>query len=251
MADTPAPTDSPAYTIDELAANTGVPSRTIRFYQSKGALPPPERRGRVAYYGTAHIERLELIAKLQDRGLRLRAIRDLLTRADRGELRLDEWLGLEGQLTAPWSDVQPQLLGEEQLREMVQGNRPGLIGELEEAGFVVREGHSFLIRNPALVHIALQLERAGVSFDVATHSWEILRDHLGRAANQLVSYFAARIGEGFGRGQSPEEVNKAMLALRPLGLEATKLIFAGEVERAIAEAIQSGELTRAAMKKRR
>ena len=68
--------DEATYTIDQLAALTGVPSRTIRFYQSKGALPAPVRRGRKAYYGSSHVERLELIARLQDRGLQIRAIRN-------------------------------------------------------------------------------------------------------------------------------------------------------------------------------
>ena len=61
--------------------------RTIRFYQSRGALMSPEIRGRVAYYGPAHAERLKLIAQLQDRGLRIDAIRDLLVSIDRGEAR--------------------------------------------------------------------------------------------------------------------------------------------------------------------
>src|SRR6184192_3936279 len=80
------------YTIDELAAVARVPSRTIRFYQSTGALPRPRIRGRVAYYDESHIARLKLIGTLQDRGLRIRAIRELLVRADRGELALNEWL---------------------------------------------------------------------------------------------------------------------------------------------------------------
>ena len=71
-------------TIDDLSARTGIPSRTIRFYQASGALPPPEKRGRVAYYGEKHVERLELIGNLQDRGLQIRAIRDLALRIDRG-----------------------------------------------------------------------------------------------------------------------------------------------------------------------
>src|SRR5581483_4206385 len=86
------------YTIDELATRTRVPSRTIRFYQSRGALQTPQIRGRVAYYGPAHIERLKLIGSLQDRGLSIRAIRDLLQQVDKGELSLNEWLGLEQQL---------------------------------------------------------------------------------------------------------------------------------------------------------
>src|SRR5690349_16595231 len=71
------------YTIDQLATMTRVPSRTIRFYQSKGALQPPQIRGRVAFYGAAHVERLKLIGSLQDRGLSIRAIRDLLQQADK------------------------------------------------------------------------------------------------------------------------------------------------------------------------
>jgi MerR HTH family regulatory protein len=47
-------------TIDELAADSRIPSRTIRFYQQKGVLLPPVIKGRVAYYGPRHKERLEL-----------------------------------------------------------------------------------------------------------------------------------------------------------------------------------------------
>ena len=49
-------------TIDQIAAVTGIPGRTIRYYQSRGALMPPEIRGRVAYYSEQHVERLELIS---------------------------------------------------------------------------------------------------------------------------------------------------------------------------------------------
>jgi MerR HTH family regulatory protein len=57
------------YSIDDLAAKSRVPSRTIRFYQSKQLLPKPTLRGRVAVYSDAHLERLKLVEELQDRGL--------------------------------------------------------------------------------------------------------------------------------------------------------------------------------------
>ena len=60
--------DAPVYTIDELAAATGVPSRTVRHYQWVGALQPPARKGRIALYREEHLQRLQLIGKLQDRG---------------------------------------------------------------------------------------------------------------------------------------------------------------------------------------
>ena len=121
------PADPPRteYTIDELAAVAQVPSRTIRFYQSRGALMPPEIRGRVAYYGPRHVERLKLIAQLQDRGLRIDAIRDLLASIDRGEVDLAEWLGVEQQVQAPWANDQPRTVTEEELYELAGSRRPG------------------------------------------------------------------------------------------------------------------------------
>ena len=121
----PAESQPSEYTIDELAAAAKLPSRTIRFYQSRGALMPPEIRGRVAYYGPAHIDRLKLIAQLQDRGLRIDAIRDLLTSIDRGEVDLAEWLGVEQQVQAPWANDQPRTVTEEQLYELAGSRRPG------------------------------------------------------------------------------------------------------------------------------
>ena len=97
------PPGGASWTIDELAAQVGVPTRTIRFYQARGALMRPEIRGRVAYYGDAHVERLKLIAQLQDRGLRIDAIRDLVASIDKGELDLAEWLGIEQEVQAPWA----------------------------------------------------------------------------------------------------------------------------------------------------
>ena len=104
--------------IDELAAASRVPSRTIRFYQSRGALMHPEIRGRVAYYGKQHVERLKLIAQLQDRGLRIDAIGDLMKRIDRGEVDLAEWLGVEEQVQAPWALDQARTVTEEMCRNL-------------------------------------------------------------------------------------------------------------------------------------
>ena len=52
-------------TIDELAHATGVSSRNIRYYQTRGLLPPPAVEGRLGYYDRRHVERLRLIQELQ------------------------------------------------------------------------------------------------------------------------------------------------------------------------------------------
>ena len=61
-------------TIDELAAHLGMTTRNIRAYQAKGLLRPPELRGRTGYYGSAHIERLEMVRRLQGQGMNLATI---------------------------------------------------------------------------------------------------------------------------------------------------------------------------------
>src|SRR5213592_3415736 len=61
-------------TLAELAAQSGVPARTVRFYIARGLLDGPAVAGRGADYGGAHLERLRKIRQLQRRGLTLAAI---------------------------------------------------------------------------------------------------------------------------------------------------------------------------------
>src|SRR4051794_561345 len=65
--------------VEELAARADVAVDTIRFYRSRGLLPPPEREGRIAWYGEPHVERLAEIRRLQGRGLTLATIGRLLS----------------------------------------------------------------------------------------------------------------------------------------------------------------------------
>lgn len=65
-------------TIDELAAETGMTVRNVRYYASLGLIPPPVRRGRMAYYREDHVARLELVRALQDHGFTLQAVERFL-----------------------------------------------------------------------------------------------------------------------------------------------------------------------------
>jgi DNA-binding transcriptional MerR regulator len=228
------------YTIDQLATMTRVPSRTIRFYQSKGALQPPQIRGRVAFYGAAHVERLKLIGSLQDRGLSIRAIRDLLQQADKGELALNEWLGLEQQLKEPWQSDRARVLGDSELRELLGDRRPGALAELLRLELVERQGDSYLVRSPALLEVALRLEAAGVDFETAAGAAAILRKHLSRAAADVTEFFFKRSGEGFGRELTAANLGTAYRELRPVGLEAVRLLFGREMERSLRKLVESG-----------
>jgi DNA-binding transcriptional MerR regulator len=97
------------YRVEQLAAACEVSVDTIRYYQSRGLLPPPEREGRVAWYDEQHAERIREVRSLQGKGLTLAAIArvlgDGLERPDadlaaavdaaRGETEPDELLSLQ------------------------------------------------------------------------------------------------------------------------------------------------------------
>ncbi|MBA2274215.1 MAG: MerR family transcriptional regulator [Actinobacteria bacterium] len=67
------------YRVDELAAKVGVRVDTVRFYQTKGLLPPPERDGRIAWYCEDHVDRLGRILDLKGKGFSLTSIKRLLS----------------------------------------------------------------------------------------------------------------------------------------------------------------------------
>lgn len=240
------PDEPREYSIDELAAHTAIPSRTIRFYQSKGALPKPERRGRKAFYTDLHVERLALIAKLQDRGLRIRAIRDLMGRVDAGELVIEEWLGLQDQLSASWGDETPVVYDATQLADLLGESRPGLVADLIRMGLLERRGDSYLAGSPGLLQTLLKMDTAGIELGLAHAAAELARKHLGRLASEMTEQFLKAAGDGFGGNASAGELQEAFDAARPLTQAVVRSVFATEMERVMRELAESGRLARVA-----
>jgi len=70
------------YTIQELSELTGYSRRTIRYYIQEGLLHPPSGRGRGGYYYDSHINKLSQIKSLQDKGLKLESITEILSRPE-------------------------------------------------------------------------------------------------------------------------------------------------------------------------
>lgn len=235
--------DGGRYTIDELAAHTGVPSRTIRFYQAKGMLMPPRREGRIAVYGDEHVERLRLVGELQDRGVGLRAIRELVERMGRGDVSVGEWLGFGEQLQRPWSDDAPHVIGDAELGELMGPSpRPGLVADLVRTGVIQRQGDArparYLVPSGRLLRLSLNLDSHGVDVGTAHGAEQILRKQLGKAADELVAFFKERAGRGFGSSDRPEAIAEALGALRSTAVEAVTLVFAQEIERAVRQFVE-------------
>ena len=65
--------------VEQLSVRSGLSVDTVRYYQSKGLLDPPRRDGRVAWYDDSHLDRLERIRTLQQRGFTLATIARLVS----------------------------------------------------------------------------------------------------------------------------------------------------------------------------
>jgi DNA-binding transcriptional MerR regulator len=245
-------TDStPTYSIDELAAKTNVASRTIRFYQGKGILDKPRRQGRKAFYTEDHITRLKLIAQLQDRGLRIRGMRQLLARGD-SETAVSEWLGLSDKLSEPWSKERALALDEGAMTKLI-GERPaGTLAAVLRSGLAERRDEppkTYFIPSPGLLDVALRLLDSGLSLEVLATLEPILRDGLRHAAEGVVDYF---LEEGdLGKPGDEDKLTSALDALRVQGANAVSIIFAQEIERTLGSLIEDGAPSKRSRRRRR
>jgi DNA-binding transcriptional MerR regulator len=75
-------TDAELFSIGQLAARTGLTSRTIRFWSDAGLVPPAGRSaGGYRLYDAKAVARLDLVWTLRELGLGLEVIREVLSRA--------------------------------------------------------------------------------------------------------------------------------------------------------------------------
>jgi DNA-binding transcriptional MerR regulator len=200
---------------------------------------PPEIRGRVAIYGNSHVERLKLVAQLQDRGLRIDAIRDLLTSIDRGEVDLAEWLGVEQQMQQPWANDRPRTVTEHELFELTGSKRHGLVSDLVRSKLIERKGDVFLVESPALLTLAMKLEAVGVDLDTAFGASEIVRKQMTRMSKDLVDFCVRAATDG---GIDVTDTVTTFEALRPIGVETVRVHFGREMERVLRALLESGKL---------
>lgn len=86
---------SPDMRIGELAQETDVPTKTIRYYEEIDVLPPPERAANgYRSYGPAAVERLLFVRDARATGFSLTEIAAILSLRDQGESTCNHVLGL-------------------------------------------------------------------------------------------------------------------------------------------------------------
>jgi len=107
--------------IHELAQATGVPAKTIRYYESIGLLPPPERAdNNYRQYTFAAVERLRYIISARSLGFRLTDIGEFLAARDAGTLPYQRVMNsMDGRI----ADIDRRIADLLALREALNGFR--------------------------------------------------------------------------------------------------------------------------------
>ena len=78
--------DTREFTLEDIAALTEVPRRTVRYYIQQGLMDRPHGIGKGAYYTQHHVEQLLLIKKWSQAGLSLERIGEVMKQPTAGLL---------------------------------------------------------------------------------------------------------------------------------------------------------------------
>ncbi|HET6818610.1 MAG TPA: MerR family transcriptional regulator [Mycobacteriales bacterium] len=145
-------------TLEELADLVGMTARNIRAHQSRGLLPPPERNGRLAFYGPSHEHALRRIQELQERGYNLAAISALLAQDG------DDRTALARLVLAPLLESDEIELTREQLTSMfdVQRDTERLAAALETGLLVELGDDRYLMPSRHVLEAARDLTQVGM-----------------------------------------------------------------------------------------
>jgi DNA-binding transcriptional MerR regulator len=234
-------------TVDELSGRVGMTVRTLRFYASRGLMPPPIRRGRVGYYGAEHVARLDLVRELQAHGFTLSAIEGYLERIPADATPQD--IALHRTLLTPW------------MRDLTETlDRPGLVRragrgltdddiEMLVALGVVEPTPDEDVFNVATAHLNLGIELIDLQLplDAVRAAGRIFTEHGRALAEELTDVFRTTVWPRYRQGsESPEHLQQLIERFKPVTIQGLVLAY----ERAVSEA-QRESVIRTTRKPRR
>ena len=225
--DTGEPTP-PTLTIDELAARAGTTVRTVRFYGTKGLLPPPVIGARrVGHYGPEHLARLALIEELQHQGMTLAAIERYV-----GQLPPDltaHDLAIHRAVMASWAPDGTETLDRRELER--RAGRALTEEDVERlvAMDVVRvDGAAYRV-DSGLLRLGVQLLDVPLSQEAILAARSVLTEHSRTAAHELSQLFRDEVSQ-----RAAQDVKSLSAHMQPLVVQALLTAF----QRSLREELQ-------------
>ncbi|CAL9369044.1 hypothetical protein SUDANB145_00832 [Streptomyces sp. enrichment culture] len=210
----------PVLTVDELAARAGVTVRTVRFYGTRGLLPPPViGPRRVGRYGREHLERLELIEELQRQGMTLAAIERYLERLPPDVSARD--LAVHRAVVSAWApDAVETVTRDELVRRAGRAPADDTVERLAAMG-VIRpaDGDGYHV-DLALFRLGVRLLDMPLSRESLAAAREVLLGHSRQAAREL-----SELLRGETARRDARDVRSLSADMQPLVVQALLTAF--------------------------
>lgn len=214
-------------TLDELTNRVGMSVRNVRFYTTKGLVPPPIRRGRSGYYSPDHVARLELVQELQSHGFTLSAIEKYVAGIPADATPAD--IALRRSMLAPWQADLPVEMTKAELEKRADRTlRTEDLETLDALGIAVRTARGRYQVALSQLSIGLGLLDLGYPREAAVAAAEIYARHGREIAHELYDVFRRMVWPIYKEsGASPETVQAVVERLKPLSIAS--LVSAYEV----------------------
>ncbi|MET7683486.1 MerR family transcriptional regulator [Streptomyces sp. NPDC005423] len=212
-------TEEPALTIDELAARAGVTVRTVRFYGTRGLLPPPViGPRRVGHYGQAHLSRLALIEELRHQGMTLAAIERYLARLPPGLSAQD--LAIHRAVVASWAPDTVETLDRAELeRRAGRSLTEEDVGRLAAMSVLVPDDGAYRV-DSGLLRLGVRLLDVPLSQEVILAARNVLTEHSRTAARELSGLLRDAVSE-----RAAQDVRSLSAEMQPLVVQALLTTF--------------------------
>ncbi|MGW9449094.1 MerR family transcriptional regulator [Streptomyces sp. NPDC055632] len=234
----------PSYTVDELAARAGVTVRTVRFYGTRGLLPPPVIGARrVGHYGPEHLSRLALIEELQRQGMTLAAIERYLEQLPPDLSARD--LAVHRALVASWA---PESAESTTRRELERRAGRALterdVDRLAAMGVLERTDDTDTYRlDGSLLRLGVEMLDVPIEHETILASRTVLLEHARAAAEELARLFQEQVWNPYREsGEDPDHL-KAMRSLsahmQPMVIQALVTAFQRSLSEELRTAFRS------------
>ncbi|MFG2648855.1 MerR family transcriptional regulator [Streptomyces sp. NPDC048436] len=223
-------TEEPTLTVDELAARAGVTVRTIRFYSTKGLLPPPViGPRRVGHYGQEHLSRLGLIEELQHQGMTLAAIERYLEQLPPDLSAHD--LAIHRAVVASWAPDSAEDTDLPELeRRAGRSLTDGDLDRLAAMGVVATTETLGAYRvDPGLLRLGVELLDVPIAHETILAARTVLMEHTRAAAHEMSRLFRDEVWGPYRERESDPEHVAAMRSLsahmQPMVVQALVTAF--------------------------
>jgi DNA-binding transcriptional MerR regulator len=207
-------------TLDELTDRVGMSVRNIRFYTSKGLVPPPLRRGRSGYYTSDHVARLQLVLELQGHGFTLSAIEKYVAGIPADASPAD--IALHRTMLAPWmADSREEMSRVELERRAGRNVSADDLETLQALGVLEPSGRGRFHVSVSQLGVGLGLLDLGYPIEAARAAHEVYAAHGRAIAEELYELFRTMVWPVYKeQGVSPERIQEVVERLKPLSINS-------------------------------